>query len=110
MITIVVFLLFISFYFFYNTSKRAVKHDGFKVEKWISNNGLITKVIACVCALLSLIFNILIFGFGSGILLFFVLLMTQASLIIVLTPLKLINYKSLIVLAVICLFFEFFTN
>ncbi len=110
MITIAVFLLFISFYFFYNTSKKAVKYDGFKVEKWISNNTLIANTIAFSCALLSLIFNILIFGFGSGILLFFIILMTHASLIIVLTPLQLINYKSIFLFLVICVFFEFFTN
>lgn len=106
MVSITIFIVFISFYFFYNTSKKTVKHNYNKLENWIDENIQLTKIIATILLIISLILNIYVFGFGAGSLLFFILFMTIGSLIIILTPLKLIRYKSALLLFIISLLFE----
>ena len=108
MVSITIFIVFISFYFFYNTSKKTVKHNYKKLENWIDENIQLTKIIATILLIISLILNIYVFGFGAGSLLFFILFMTIGSLIITLTPLKLIRYKSALLLFIISLLFELF--
>ena len=108
MVSVTIFIVFISFYFFYNTSKKTVKHNYNKLENWIDENIQLTIIIATILLIISLILNIYVFGFGAGSLLFFILFMTIGSLIIILTPLKLTRYKSVLLLFLISLLFELF--
>ncbi|MEO9571717.1 MAG: hypothetical protein ABJH82_01475 [Polaribacter sp.] len=108
MISITIFIVFISFYLFYKTSKKTVKHSPKKLDKWIVKNNPFTKIIASILLLISIIANIYLFGFTSGFLLFFILLMTVGSLIIMIAPLKLIQYKSVLILFITSLLFELF--
>ena len=94
MVSITIFIVFISFYLFYKTSKKTVKHNPKKLDEWIVKNNQFTKIIASILLLNSIIANIYLFGFASGFLFFFILLMTIGSLIIIVAPLKLIRYKS----------------
>tara|TARA_R110000868_G_scaffold119310_6_gene316031 strand:+ start:48549 stop:48881 length:333 start_codon:yes stop_codon:yes gene_type:complete len=98
MISTAILFVFLSFYIFFNTSKRAVKHCGFGFEKWIKNNTKSSKIIAILLLFGTAFLHIVSFGFGSGMLIFFIVLMMSGSLIILLTPLKLITYKSFLML------------
>lgn len=93
---------------FYNTSKRAVKYIGFGFENWLSDNLEYTKILATFLCICSLALHIISFGIGSGILLFFIVFMTLGSIIILLTPLKLVSYKSVLLIFSTSLFIEFF--
>ncbi|KGL62984.1 hypothetical protein PHEL85_0012 [Polaribacter sp. Hel1_85] len=108
MVSITIFIVFISFYLFYKTSKKTIKHSPKKLDKWIVNNNQLTKIIASILLLNSIIASIYLFGFASGFLLFFILLMTVGSLIIIVAPLKLIQYKSVFILFISSLLFELF--
>ena len=104
MISIAILFIFLSFYMFYNTSKRAVKYIGFGFENWLSDNLEYTKILATFLCICSLALHIISFG----ILLFFIVFMTLGSIIILLTPLKLVSYKSVLLIFSTSLFIEFF--
>ncbi len=107
MVSTTIFIVFLSFYLFYNTSKK-VKYNSKKTENWINENIQLTKIIAAILLIISIILNIYLFGFGAGSLLFIIVFMTIGSLIIILTPLKLIRYKSVLLLFITSLLFELF--
>ena len=107
MISFVIIILTLAFYIFYNTSERSVKNHVLGFEKWIQKKKGLAKITGL--AMLTIAYLILshFFGFGAGSLLFFIILMTFGSLIIVLTPLKMINYKNLLIAVLFSLCIEF---
>nr|WKN34853.1 hypothetical protein K4G66_20985 [Tunicatimonas sp. TK19036] len=94
MITLSFFLTFLGFYMFYNTSQRAklIRTNG--LEIWVQDHHQPAKYAGGFLFLVALILCILQFGVGSGIFSFFVMLMTVGSLIILLSPLQYINYRT----------------
>ncbi|RZJ52428.1 MAG: hypothetical protein EOO44_11815 [Flavobacterium sp.] len=108
MITIASLFVFISFYLFYYTSKRAVLSYDYGFEKWMNNNPKQTKITGLVFLLLAYSFWLFTNALGSGTLLFFIQLMTIGSLIIILTPLKVINSKSVLVIFILAGLLEFY--
>ncbi|ULC59006.1 hypothetical protein MBM09_13955 [Flaviramulus sp. BrNp1-15] len=109
MISIALLILFLSFYIFYNTSKKVKIQSVFGVENWFQKHIKPSKFIALILLVLALILFINHFGIGVGTLLYFIALMTIGSLVILLYPLNLINYKSLILLIIFMFSFEFIT-
>ncbi len=108
MVSIATFIVFISFYLFYNTSKKTLKYNFYKLDSCIDENILLTKIIATILLIISIVLNIYLYGFGAGSLLFFILFMTIGSLIIIATPLKLISYKSVLYIFMASLLSELF--
>lgn len=108
MISIAILLTFFSFYMWYNTSRRAVRYLGFGFENWMNMHSAHTKIVATFLCICSLILYIVSFGIGSGTLLFFTVLMTFGSMIVLLTPLHIITYKSISLIFLGALIIEFF--
>lgn len=108
MITIATGILFFAFYTLYYTSKRAALLYDFGFEKWMSNNQNPTKIIGITLLVIAYSLYIQTIGLGSGTLFFFITLITIGSLIVILKPLKIINYKSLLLLFVVIDFFEIY--
>lgn len=97
MITISILLIFFGSFVLYNTSSKVVLQHTFSLEKWIQSNTKLAKNIGLSIIILAMIPCIFSFGKTSGILYWFLLLSTVLSLIVILYPLKKINYKHLFI-------------
>lgn len=104
MITISIVLNFIGGFVFYQLSQKDKGTNFF----FMFNNQNLSKVIGVVLLCIALFFNILSFGLTSGILFWFFLFSLSLCLIIVITPLKVINYKLVSFLVFLCLITEIF--
>ncbi|EKF55241.1 hypothetical protein I215_08351 [Galbibacter marinus] len=92
MTTLILLLTFAGFYALYNTSSRAeLAQGGFDV--WLRSQSLL-KPAGVILLVGSLILTVLHKGLAAGILYYFVILSTIASLIIILCPLRIMNYKA----------------
>lgn len=94
MLTLIIGVIFFAFFILYNTSEKAVLHNSFFLERWVQDHRLQGKYLECDLLLLALILSIPFFGVGAGIFLYFVILMTVASAIILLAPLRYLTYRS----------------
>ncbi|MFH7014068.1 hypothetical protein ACHRV5_19605 [Flavobacterium sp. FlaQc-52] len=101
MITIASLFVFISFYMFYYTSKRAALSYNYSFEKWMNNNPKQTKITGLIFLLSAYTLWLFTKALCSGTLLFLIQLMTIGSLIIILSPLKIINSKTIAVLFIL---------
>lgn len=110
MFSITSIILFLGFYTLYNTSKKASLYTTFKMEKWFHRNENSGKIIGVLLLLIPFIILIPYRGLGSGILIWFILLMTIGSLTIIITPIKIINYKTLIFIFLTGLILETLIN
>lgn len=108
MITIASLFVFISFYTLYYTSKRAVLSYDFSFQKWMQRNPRQTKITGLCLLLFAYLLWLLTASLGSATLFFFIQLMTISSLVILLTPLKVINFKSVIILFALSGLLEFY--
>lgn len=107
MISSVIIILTLAFYLFYNTSERSVKNHVLGFEEWVQEKKGLAKITGlCMFTIAYLILSHF-FGLGTGSLLFFIILMTLGSMIIVLTPLKMVNYKNLLLVVLFSLCIEF---
>lgn len=93
--------LFLGFYALYNTSKKAQLYTIFKIEKWFQKNERKGKIIGLGLLLIPIIILTLYRGLGAGILIWFILLMTIGSLTIIISPIRIINYKALIFIFIV---------
>ncbi|WP_444660172.1 hypothetical protein [Flavobacterium columnare] len=98
MITIASSILFSSFYALYNTSKRVPLSYNSGLEKWMKNNPNSTKTIGLTLLVVAYILWVLATSFGVGTLLFVIELMVIGSFIVILKPLKIVNFEMLIIL------------
>ncbi|AWW32817.1 hypothetical protein DN752_23220 [Echinicola strongylocentroti] len=106
MITLAAFIVFLGFYLLYNTSKKAQLHQTHRLEIWAHHYPNQSKVIGLLLFLVGLLIAVFDSGLGAGIFTFFVLLMTIGSLVVVVTPIRFLNFKTLIVLFAISFIFE----
>ncbi len=88
-------LTFISFYLLYGTSKKMAPVGELGFEKWTSEHKKASHYSSLTLMIVSLGLSCFYWGIGSGTFTFFIILMTVASLIILLTPLRLVNYTFL---------------
>ncbi|MGC3945507.1 MAG: hypothetical protein QM762_13490 [Chryseolinea sp.] len=87
MTVLMIFIQTLSLYALYNSSKRAeLRRDAFSV--WLQKPARWIAPTAGVLLLVSFILITTLKGFGAGIFLAFVSVMTTASLIVILSPLK----------------------
>ncbi len=98
MTTLILILTFAGFYALYNTSSRAELPQG-SIEIWMRSLTIL-KPVGLVLLLVSLLLTGIYFGLAAGILYWFVIVSTIGSLIILLSPLKLMNYKMIILVFV----------
>ncbi|WP_106794038.1 hypothetical protein [Aquimarina sp. Aq78] len=106
MITISVLLIFFGSFLLYHTSKEVLINYDLTIEKWIKLNMVVSKLIAGVLLLASLIIAIVSLGRTSGILFWLFLMMIILGLIIIIAPLKKVTYKQISVLFLVLLILE----
>ncbi|MES2574192.1 MAG: hypothetical protein V4572_04575 [Bacteroidota bacterium] len=98
MITIAISILFLAFYALYYTSKRVHLSYNLGFENWMKKNPKSTKIIGITLLVVAYLLWICVTAFGVGTLLFFIALMTIASLIVILKPLKITSPKTVLLL------------
>jgi hypothetical protein len=108
MITVASLFVFSSFYTLYYTSKRALLSYDYRIEKWIQRNPRPTKIISAGLLLLAYVLWLFSTALGTATLLFLIQLMTIGSLIVILTPLKVISSKAIVVLFAMAELLEFY--
>ncbi|UXP32343.1 hypothetical protein N6H18_18550 [Reichenbachiella agarivorans] len=106
MVTLNLILIWLSFYLFYLTSKKAQIARSLPIEKWMHNHAPIAKVIGTVLLFLSLSVSISLWGVGSGSLFFFIILMTLGSLVTIISPLRVLNYVSISAISILSFVLE----
>ncbi|RZJ73371.1 hypothetical protein [Flavobacterium sp.] len=100
MITIGTFLAFLGFLAGYNTSAKAILTGDSKLELWFRSNSANAKTGGLLLLVASLMLVIMQKGIGAGSFMFFVILMTVASLVVLLSPLKILNLKTALIVFV----------
>lgn len=105
--TLIISLIFLGSYFSYSTSKKAILNSDFALNRWVTSNIKFSKIIGILLLLASLILSIVYFGTTSGILFWLISLLIVLGLIIIITPLKKLTYKHILILFLIILTFEF---
>jgi len=106
MVTIISLLTFFAFYLLYGTSKQTVSAGNLGFEKWTGAHKKASQYFSLALLILSLGLSCFYWGIGSGTFTFFILLMTIASLVILLAPLRLLNYRLLGILFLCAILFE----
>lgn len=92
----------------YSTSKRAKLILQYSFQKWITKNPKNGKFSGLVLLSISLMISVLSLGLGSGIFSFIVIIMTIASLVVLISPLHFFNFSKLLIIATIHFGVEFF--
>lgn len=101
MATGITLFIFIGFYLLYGTSQKMAMAGNLGLEKWIGGHARISKYTGLALLIISLGLSCLYWGTASGTFTYFVILMTIASLVILLAPLRILNPRFLtLVLAV----------
>ncbi len=107
MASIILFLVFIAFYVLCNTSKKAVLNSHFGFEGWLAKQHRTSRLLGLFILVMSCLLSTICFGIGTGVLYFFIVLMTLGSLIVLLNPIKLLKPAAILAVFVISLCFEF---
>lgn len=107
MITIIVCITFLGFMFAYYTSKRA-QIPRTPLANWSRKNGSKSNTMGVVLMILGLLGSIYQLGTTSGIFSFLVILMTVASLTVMVYPLHFIPKKVLVPIAFLFLLIEIY--
>lgn len=89
MVMLVCSFIFLGFYVLYSTSKRADLTYRYRVQNKIQKHHATSKKIGALLLLLSLAISLATLGLGTGFFVFLIALMTLASLVVLITPLRL---------------------
>ncbi|KDN56658.1 hypothetical protein [Flavobacterium seoulense] len=108
MITLVSLIVFLAFFVLYNTSKKATLATNFQAERWIQQNPKPSRFIGLGLLLIAYILLLSIKAAGVSSFLFLIQIMTIGSLVVILAPLKIINYKLIIGIICISTFLEIY--
>ncbi len=106
MVTLIAFLTFSGFYTAYYTSVKAALAGNSALENAIRNNPVVSRRTGLALLLAALILSVAYNGLGAGTFEFFVLLMTAASLIVLLAPLRIVTLRSALVVFAVSLLVE----
>ncbi|KAB5488223.1 MULTISPECIES: hypothetical protein [Flagellimonas] len=105
MSTGITLLIFIGFYLLYGTSQKMAMTGSLGLEKWIGGHAKISKYSGSALLIVSLGLSCIYWGAASGTFTYFVILMTIASLVILLAPLRILNPWFLtltLIISIIC--------
>ncbi|GFD99227.1 hypothetical protein KUL156_18200 [Alteromonas sp. KUL156] len=104
--TVTLFLILIGCYALYSTSEKALLIKNTRLQKWFHNNKRNTKIIGTITLLISLLLSITFFGLSAGIITWIVAASLFLSLIVLITPLRVINYAFLTALFMLTFLIE----
>ncbi|RLK02972.1 hypothetical protein [Tenacibaculum discolor] len=96
--TVTFLIIFLGCYALYNTSEKAYLSNTFSLQKWFQSHKHFTNIIGLIFLLVGLLLSITFFGLSAGIITWIVAVSLFLSLIILITPLRMINYAFLTVL------------
>lgn len=108
MITTALLLMFFGFYLNYASSQRMETQSYLGLELWVQKNEKLARVIGAMLLCASLILNSTHYGLGAGTFLSVIALMVMGSLVVLLSPLRLLNHKVLVSVFALCLLIEVF--
>ncbi len=108
MITGIIFSIYVGSIVLYNTSQKAVLNTQYAIEKWIQSNAQKAKLIGVSILMLTLVAATIVLGVTSGILFWLIALMSVLSLLVVIGPLRIVNYKYLLLIFIGSLLIEIF--
>jgi len=106
MMTAITFLVFFGFYCCYFASAKAVLPQHSALEIWLKQQRKVSKILGTLLLIASLIFHIAILGVATGTFSFVISLMVSGSMIVLLAPLKIVTFRSAVVIFVLALVFE----
>jgi hypothetical protein len=109
MITIGALLAFFGFFSGYNASRKAVLRGDSRLELWLRRNASKAKISGVFLLVASLILVVTEKGLGAGSLMFVVVLMTIGSLVVILSPLRLLTLRSALLIFALSFLFEMST-
>lgn len=109
MISLVSLIVFLAFYVLYNTSKKAALSGNLQIERWIQQNTKSSRWLGLGILITAYSFLIAIKAIGAATLIFLIQIMTIGSLVVILAPLKIINYKLILGMLFLALFFEIYS-
>lgn len=107
MYTISALCCFLGFYCLFNTSKKATLHTRYRIVTWLQQNHKYASLTGSILLLLSFIGLVYLDGSEAGSLSFVVLLMAVASLVVILSPFKIIKCPHLLFILAFLLLTEF---
>lgn len=106
MITLIIALSFLGFYSLYNGTQKVDLRRSLLIEIWLQDNPMAAKAVGLSLNFVALIASTLYYGAGSGIFLYFVVLMTVGSLVVLIAPLRFVDYKMVATVFIFSLFIE----
>lgn len=109
MITSIVLIIFLGSIVLYSRSEKAVLDEQTRLGKWLQDHNKESKIIGIVSIVISLILACLTLGLMPGIMIWLIVLMITLSLLIIFSPLKIVKYKSLLILFTFFLIVEIIT-
>ena len=109
MISLVSLTVFLAFYVLYNTSKKATLSSNFQIERWIQQHPKPSRFIGLGILAIAYSFLISLKAVGASTLIFLIQIMTIGSLVVILAPLKIMNYKLILGMLFLALFFEIYS-
>ncbi|WP_115899753.1 hypothetical protein [Tenacibaculum gallaicum] len=104
--TVTFLFIFIGCYALYNTSEKALLIKNTLLQKWFHNNKRNTSIIGVITLLIGLLLSINFFGLSAGIITWIVTASIFLSLIILITPLRVVNYTFLTALFMLTFLIE----
>lgn len=110
MISLISLSIFLAFYLLYNTSKKAALSNDLRIQKWIQQNQQLSKIVSASVFIITYTTFITIKSIGAASLIYCIQIMTIGSLVVILTPLKLLNYKAILLIFVISFTSEILLN
>lgn len=110
MITTSILFIFLGGFLLYNASKKEFTNHTLAFEKWIQNNKSIAKRIGVLLLIIALVSMTLFLGRTSGILVWLFVVALILSLLILVYPLKKINYTHILTLFIVLIIIEITNN
>ena len=110
MISFALLNCFCGFYLYYTTSNKVQAPHPKRIGQWGKRRTETAKGLGLLLFFISCALVVIEFGLGAGVFVFFVFLMTLASLVVLLNPMRLLNYKLLAGIFVLSLLTEVFMS
>lgn len=108
MIATALLIVFMGFYMFYFTSQRAMVTVPFGLKHWVKAHEKWSKTMSLTLFIMAYILLWVSYGFASGTLFLFIILMALGSLIIILNPIRMLKLNHIIAFYVLMLIFDIF--
>lgn len=105
MTTLLSLLFFLGFYILYSVSGKVTYHQS-ALQIWLRQKQALAKLAGCSLLIFDFVAFGLLYGIGAGILTAMVHLMMASGLIVILSPLKVINMKMIILMSIVSFILE----